>query len=122
MNKAISWFEIPAADLDRAQGFYETVFRKKLNRTSMGGEELAVFPYDRDGGATGGALIHSREAGKKGSTIYLFSEEPIEDVLARVPGAGGQIEKGRIELPNGIGAIGLIVDCEGNRVGVHAMK
>lgn len=122
MNKAISWFEIPTADLDRAQKFYETVFQKKLNRISMGGEELAVFPYDREGGATGGALIRSLESGKSGAIVYLFSEEPVENVLERVSGAGGKIEKGRVELPNGIGAIGLIVDCEGNRIGVHAMK
>ncbi len=26
MQNAISWFEIPATDIDRAQKFYETIF------------------------------------------------------------------------------------------------
>lgn len=124
MDKAISWFEIPATDLDRAQRFYETILNLKTNRTSMGGEELAIFPYDRAGGATGGALIQSspNEPSQSGTVIYLQSTESVDAVLARVPAAGGSIAKGRQELPNGIGAIALILDTEGNRVGVHAMK
>ena len=31
MKNAISWFEIPATDLDRAQKFYEAIFDITLN-------------------------------------------------------------------------------------------
>jgi len=32
---AIPWFEIPVADLDRAQRFYETLFARSLRREQM---------------------------------------------------------------------------------------
>ena len=33
MKNAISWFEIPTTDIDRAQKFYETIFNLKKNIT-----------------------------------------------------------------------------------------
>ena len=110
--------------MDRAQKFYESILDIKLNRTSTGGEELGIFPYDREGGATGGALIPAgtQKPSLDGSTVYLQANDPVETVLNRVPPAGGKVEKGRVELPNGIGAYAWIVDTEGNRVGVYAMR
>lgn len=77
----------------------------------MGGEELATFPYDRENGATGGAIVKAEHAGasKTGPMVYLYSQDPVEIVLQRVPGAGGIVATQRVELPNGIGAIALIV-------------
>jgi len=47
MSNAISWFEIPVADMDRAQRFYETLFHRPLRREAMGPETtLAVFEYE----------------------------------------------------------------------------
>lgn len=124
MTKAISWFEIPATDLDRAQHFYDTVLAVKTQRTNMGGEELAVFPYDRENGATGGAIVKAAQAGSAnhGTVVYLYSHDPVETVLERVTSAGGEVAMPRTELPNGIGVIATIVDTEGNHVGIHAMK
>ena len=92
MQNAISWFEIPVADIDRAQAFYETVLGRTLRRQEFGGETLAVFPYDNP--ATGGALqagaSPSPRAGS-GIRIYLDCMPSIDAVLARVEAAGGQI-------------------------------
>ena len=52
-QNAISWFEIPVADMDRAQAFYETVLGCKMRREPMGPSEGAVFPYEGEG--VGGA-------------------------------------------------------------------
>ena len=41
---AISWFEIPVRDLNRAQRFYETLLDRKLTPETMGEERMAVFP------------------------------------------------------------------------------
>ena len=54
MNNVINWFEIPVADMDRAQTFYESVLARKLRREDFGGITLTVFPYDEP--ATGGCL------------------------------------------------------------------
>ena len=55
MNKLISWFEIPALDLNRATAFYEQVLALTLTRGDMGPASLAVFPYNRES-ATGGCV------------------------------------------------------------------
>jgi len=122
MSKTISWFEIPVADLDRAQSFYETVLGRKLRRETLGGDPLAVFPYDDP--ATGGAL----QAGAKGAAktgtgirIYLDCAPSIDAVLSRIEAAGGQIVAPKSALPPGMGFIAHLRDTEGNEVGLHAL-
>jgi predicted enzyme related to lactoylglutathione lyase len=118
----ITWFEIPVADLDRAQAFYETVLARKLRRESLGGDALAVFPYDRP--ATGGALqAGANAAARSGSSIriYLDCMPSIDATLARIEAAGGQIVAPKSALPPGMGFIAHMRDTEGNEVGLHAL-
>ena len=44
MKNAITWFEIPSTELNKAQAFYEAVLECKLRREPMGPSEGAVFP------------------------------------------------------------------------------
>ena len=119
----INWFEIPALDLDRAQNFYETILALKLQRTNMAGQDLAVFPYDRESAATGGAVVKAPGStpSRDGCMVYLDAGV-IDDVLGRVEKAGGSILLPKMELPHNIGFIAHIGDTEGNRVGLHAVK
>jgi predicted enzyme related to lactoylglutathione lyase len=123
MQNAITWFEIPVADIDRAQAFYETVLARKLRREDFGGETLAIFPHDKPG--TGGAL----QAGANGSAragtgirIYLDCGPSIDAVLARIEAAGGQIASPKAALPPGMGFIAHLRDTEGNEVGLHSLE
>lgn len=121
-QNVITWFEIPVADLDRAQAFYETVLARKLRRENLGGDALAVFPYDRP--ATGGALqAGASAAARTGSSIriYLDCMPSIDATLARVEAAGGQIVAPKSALPPGMGFIAHMRDTEGNEVGLHAL-
>lgn len=122
MQNALSWFEIPVADIDRAQAFYETVLGRKLRRQDFGGETLAVFPYDNP--ATGGALqagVNASARAGSGIRIYLDCMPSIDAVLARVETAGGQIVAPKSALPEGMGFIAHLRDTEGNEVGLHAL-
>lgn len=121
MNKTISWFEIPAIDLNRATAFYEQILATTLNRGDMGPQSLAVFPYDREQ-ATGGTLIIGPgfNPSTEGSVIYLNANPSLDAVLARIAPAGGKVTLPRTELPPGMGAFAHFVDTEGNRVGIHA--
>ena len=121
MNKTISWFEIPATDLNRATAFYEQILATTLNRGDMGPQSLAVFPYDREH-ATGGTLIVGPgfNPSTEGTIIYLNANPSLDAVLARIAAAGGKVALPRTELPPGMGAFAHIVDTEGNRVGLHA--
>jgi hypothetical protein len=121
MNKPISWFEIPALDLDRASAFYEEILAVTLNRGDMGPASLAVFPYDRDN-ATGGCLMTGPglTPSANGAIVYLDAGPSLDATLARVASAGGSIALPRTELPPGMGAFAQILDTEGNRVGLHS--
>lgn len=121
MKNAISWFEIPVADMDRAQVFYETVLARKLRRENFGGQTLAVFPYEAP--AIGGALQAGADASAPAGTgirIYLDCGPDIDAVLARIEAAGGQIVAPKSALPPGMGFIAHLRDTEGNEVGLHS--
>ena len=119
-KSALSWFEIPAADLPRATRFYEIVIEAKLKHETMGLLSLAVFPYEQPG--VGGCLIaadgHTPSA--DGTLVYL-GVAALDAALERARRAGGKVALPKTELPEGMGVYAHIVDSEGNRVGLHAM-
>lgn len=113
-----AWFEIPTADLDRAQAFYETVLGVSLSRKDLGGGAAAVFPHGGSPNA-GGALIAQEdcEPHVQGSVVYL-SVADLVPVLDRANRHGGDTIVPRTALPNGMGWFAQFRDCEGNRVGL----
>jgi len=119
-HHALHWFEIPVADLDRAQRFYETLLARSMRREQMGPQELAVFAYE-DG--IGGALLKSATApkpGLDGVLVYLNAGPSLDVVLSRAGELGAKVLLPKLELPRDIGFIAQIVDCEGNRIGLHS--
>ncbi|SEA48389.1 VOC family protein [Variovorax sp. YR216] len=122
MTTAINWFEIPVADMDRAQVFYERLLGRTLRRETFGGDLMAVFPYDEP--ASGGCLTagpnHAAAAGS-GIRIYLDCMPSIDAALTRAVAAGGQVVMPKSELPAGMGFIAHLRDTEGNEVGLHAL-
>ena len=121
MNKLISWFEIPALDLNRATAFYEQVLALTLSRGDMGSASLAVFPYNRET-ATGGCVmtIPGFKPSLEGSVVYLDAGNSLDTVVARIVPAGGAILLPRTELPGNMGVYSQFRDTEGNRVGLYA--
>jgi predicted enzyme related to lactoylglutathione lyase len=119
-KSALSWFEIPAADLSRATRFYETVIDRKLKTETMGPLMLAIFPCDQAG--VGGCLIaaNGHTPSADGTLVYLVVAA-LDAALERARRAGGKIAQPRTELPEGMGVYAHIVDSEGNRVGLHSM-
>ncbi len=119
-HDAIHWFEIPVADIDRAQRFYETLFARSMRREQMGPQTLAVFGYE---GGIGGALIQSATApqpGAAGTLVYLNAKPSLDAVLSRARELGATVLQDKLELPRDIGFIAQIIDCEGNRIGLHS--
>jgi predicted enzyme related to lactoylglutathione lyase len=118
----IVWFEIPAADLDRACRFYETVLATNLNKGEFGPETLAVFPYERP--AVSGCLsqIQGHQPSAAGTVIYLNADPDLDGALARVDPAGGKVVVPKTALPPGMGFFARIQDTEGNLVGLHAIS
>ena len=122
-NRAISWFEIPALNFERAVRFYETALDQPLRRELFAGVPMAVFSSDED--ATGGAIICNPGEMRPsvtgdGVTIYLVAEPTLQATIDRVTQAGGKIDGSIVELPNEIGFIAFFIDTEGNRIGLHS--
>jgi predicted enzyme related to lactoylglutathione lyase len=114
---AVTWFEIPAADLTRAQRFYETILGSPLQVVNFAGSDIAMFPAQERG--VTGCLLTTAHPSPHGTMVYL-SVTGLDSALERVPAAGGRIDTPKEELPNDIGFIAHIIDSEGNRVGLHA--
>ena len=125
MKNAISWFEIPALDLDKAQAFYEALLSCKMRREAMGPSNAAIFPYDDLVEGVGGAIMCGPTAPSRatgGVLVYLdCGATSIEVVLQRVSAAGGSVAVPRQTLPQDLGVIAQIVDPEGNRMGLHPL-
>lgn len=118
---AINWFEIPCADLPRAQAFYEQVLARPMKHEDFGGGPMVLFA--RDGGATGGCLCTGpdyRVAPGAGVRIYLDCSPSLDAAVARIAPSGGQVVGEVLELPRGIGYIAHMVDVDGNTIGLHA--
>ena len=115
------WFEIPAADFERAVGFYEKVLGTRLTRESFGAAKMAVFPYAAP--AMSGAVMagDGYRPGGEGSVVYLSAGKDLAGPLSRVKAAGGSVAVPKTALPDGMGYFAQFIDSEGNRVGLHSM-
>ena len=60
MNNAISWFEIPATDLARAQKFYESIFGITMVPMDLPNIKMRMFPIDDPMTGIGGATCPVR--------------------------------------------------------------
>ncbi|MHB1927765.1 MAG: VOC family protein [Leptospirillum sp.] len=122
MKQVINWFEIPAADFERAVSFYENVFATKLRYEEMNGMKMGIFPYECP--ATGGAVckMPMLQPGRDGTLVYLDAGPDVVPVLERVKANGGKVVLDKTLIRDDIGYIGVFIDSEGNRVGVHSLR
>lgn len=121
-NSVAVWFEIPAADFDRATAFYEALFGVAMRRESIGPNRLAVFPYEEGAGISGCILESSQvQPSAQGSLVYLNCDGRLDSMLGRVEDLGGRRMGPVVTLPGDMGRFAHVIDTEGNRVGLHAV-
>ena len=123
MKNAISWFEIPAIDINRAQQFYETIFQIKLNAMDFGAVKMRLFPIDEPLQGIGGSLIDTggfhKPSATDGPLIYLNANPDLQIVLDRVEAAGGKIMVAKRDISPEYGSMAVFLDTEGNRIALH---
>ncbi|MEZ4671642.1 MAG: VOC family protein [Anaerolineae bacterium] len=119
MSNAVNWFEIPAADFDRAAHFYDTILDASLHRELFGGIQHAIFSSAREG--AGGAIIYNPEVApsSSGTVVYLNAAGKLDAVISRVEKAGGKVLMPSTHIGDP-GYIAIIQDTEGNKVGLHS--
>lgn len=125
MTNAISWFEIPATDLERATKFYEAIFGITLIPMDMPNIRMRMFPVDDPMSGIGGAVVDSdgfhKPSASDGPLIYLNGNPDVQKVLDKVAAAGGSITVPKTEISPEYGFMAVILDTEGNRIGLHSI-
>lgn len=125
MNNAISWFEIPATDLDRAQKFYESIFNISMMPMDLPNIRMRMFPLDDSMTGVGGAVVDSggfhKPSATDGSLVYLNGNPDVQQILDKVEAAGGTIMVPKTEISPEYGFMAVLMDTEGNRIGLHSV-
>ena len=124
MKNAISWIEIPATNLDRAQKFYETILNISLTRLDLPNIKMRMFPID-DPMGVGGALVDSggfhKPSATDGPLVYLNANPDVQKALNKVEKAGGKILVPKTQISPEYGYMAVILDTEGNRIAFHSV-
>jgi len=122
-TNAISWFEIAATDLTRATKFYESIFDTELIPLDLPEIKMRMFPVADMMNGVGGALVDSsgfhKPSATDGPLIYLNGNPDLQTILDRVEAAGGKITVPKTLISPEYGFMGVFIDTEGNRIGLH---
>ena len=125
MKNAISWFEIPTTNINRATKFYETIFGIKFTPLDLPNIKMRMFPLDDMVSQVGGALVDSGGFHKPsltdGPLIYLNANPDVQLVLNKVVDAGGKILVPKTEISPEFGHMAVFQDTEGNRIALHSV-
>jgi predicted enzyme related to lactoylglutathione lyase len=126
-TNVLTWFEIPVADTERAKTFYETILDIEMVKRADGSDEAVFFPFDPNvvqatsGRVTGVLSKTGRNSPSgNGTVVYINASPSIQTVLDKVEQAGGKIIAPKTLIPAGY--IAIIIDTEGNKIGLHAEK
>lgn len=121
----LTWFEIPVTDIDRAKKFYETILDIEMVKRTDGNDEAVFFPFNSNviqatsGRVTGVlAKTETNNPSSNGTVVYINASPYIQIVLDKVEQAGGKVIMPRTQIPAGF--IAIIIDSEGNKIGLHA--
>ena len=125
MQNAISWFEIPSADIERATKFYEDIFGLQLIPMNVAQLQMRMFPIDNPMTGVGGAIVYAegfyKPSKKKGPLVYLNANPDVQNVLDKLEEAGGKIIVPKTQISPEHGYMAVIIDTEGNRVALHSV-
>jgi uncharacterized protein len=129
-RNVVGWFEIYVNDMPRARAFYEAMLDKKLEAlpTPPMGDgapslEMWMFPgiMGPEGPGAGGALCKMEGcAPGAGGTLIYFSCEDCAVEATRAAAHGGQVLKPKFSIGD-YGFIAILMDSEGNSIGLHSM-
>lgn len=121
-HNPIDWFEIYVQDMERAKAFYESVFDLQLTKLDTPDIEMWAFPMESERYGATGALVRMPGFPSGGNSVLIYFHcEDCAVEAAQAKSAGGKVEKEKFSIGQ-YGYIALIVDTEGNMIGLHSMQ
>lgn len=126
-SNPVGWFEIYVQDMPRAKAFYEAVLQGSLTALvnpdpdAFADMEMWAFPMSAEGYGAAGALVKMAGCPSGGSTLVYFSCEDCAAEAERAVAHGGRIFKPKMAI-GANGFIAMVVDTEGNMIGLHSMR
>ena len=121
-NNPVGWFEIYVQDMTRARKFYETVFQVTLDKLPGTELEMWSFPMAMDRYGAPGALVKMDGVDSGGNSVLVYfscADCGVEE--SRVAAAAGQVMRPRFSIGE-YGFISLVIDSEGNMIGLHSRE
>jgi predicted enzyme related to lactoylglutathione lyase len=113
----VAWFDITTTDLPQSKEFYGKLFNWQF--TAVKGTDLAAEIVSR-GRAIGTLRVADGKIGGFNGVVYVQVTD-IEVSCKMATELGGTIPPGfPFNLPDGIGAIALVVDPSGHPVGMYS--
>ncbi|HUF02941.1 MAG TPA: VOC family protein [Aridibacter sp.] len=121
-SHTVSWFEIPATDIERARKFYEAIFDIEMQEMPLPELKMVTFPMEMGSGHVHGAVCQHEmyTPSENGVVVYLNANPEIQNVIDRIEAAGGNIVIPKTQISEEIGYMAIFIDSEGNRVALHA--
>ena len=123
---AISWFELPAIDIERAQKFYEKIFGITMLNVDNPNLQMRAFPFENIMDGVSGALVCNKDfytpTANQGALLYLNANPDLQQVLDKVSEAGGKVFIPKTKINDNFGFMAIFLDSEGNRVGLQSIN
>jgi len=121
-----TWVEIYVADMKRAQQFYETILDIQMAELpmpeGMGEMQMLSFPWAEGERNISGALVKMENMNPgTGGTLVYFACENCATEESRVEKAGGKVLQPKMPIGE-YGFCSLVMDTEGNTIGLHSMN
>lgn len=115
----ISWFEIPAINFDQSVAFYNHIYEIEMKTLKNGDYTMALFPSE---GGISGAIVCGTGSipSVTGPLLYLNGGDDLNDVLEKVPIAGGRIIMEKTFIDKDSGYFAVFIDSEGNKLALHS--
>jgi hypothetical protein len=121
-----TWVEIYVDEMSRAQNFYETILQIKMSELpmpdGMGEMQMMNFPWAEGDNNISGALVKMEDMkpGTGGTLVYFTCDDcSVEE--SRVENAGGKVLQPKMSIGD-YGFCSVIMDTEGNSIGLHSNK